>query len=152
MQRSRSASVHALRLWRRPCRCTTHLKNGSKFTGGVAGRFKMLTYYHVCCASSPPRALPLTLIHIFETACRTRQERLSDLTSKRDTPDNWFKTEHIFENPRKISFDFRRQYKGGQRLDTKRENAECTSFFFGFSLSCVKSASETSNTIVLGTR
>ena len=45
--------------------------------GGVTGRLKMLTYYRVCCAFSPPRApddklgiydLPSSLIHIFEIA------------------------------------------------------------------------------------
>ena len=34
--------------------------------GCVAARRKMLTYYRVCSAFSPIRALPWTLIHIFE--------------------------------------------------------------------------------------
>jgi hypothetical protein len=36
----------------------TYLKNNLSAHGGVAKRFKMLTYYRVCSAFSPFRALP----------------------------------------------------------------------------------------------
>jgi hypothetical protein len=35
----------------------THVKNDLSAHGGVAKRFKMLTYYRVCSAFSPFRAL-----------------------------------------------------------------------------------------------
>lgn len=40
--------------------------------GCVALRLKMLTYYHVCCAFSPSRALPLNIIWGFETASKIK--------------------------------------------------------------------------------